>query len=280
MFRALGARLTLDHKGVAGVALFEAAAQRMWIWANDGLKTANEYAPSSDGLRRQRVCSWKASFTRMVEQLPRCDATPITDRCIASPCNGRMNGIRRLLWLTTGDAVRTGDGVDVGVSVEQDMRHLRVPPSPLAPPLVALLHDFVEAAHTPGRSVSAPPLKRSSEASRSTRSSTSCLLDPGRRLPVVLFSAMKEEDGVYPPDAGNPALTARELCGLAHVYVMPRVEDSHRLTKRLRDALGLRRCCARLLAAFPAQRPSPAPSSAPPSAPQHLKRACHHPARG
>jgi len=30
MFRALGARLTLDHKGVAGAALFEAAAQRAW----------------------------------------------------------------------------------------------------------------------------------------------------------------------------------------------------------------------------------------------------------
>ena len=45
MFRALGARLTLDHKGVAGVALFEAAAQRMWMLGkHDGLKTANEYA--------------------------------------------------------------------------------------------------------------------------------------------------------------------------------------------------------------------------------------------
>ncbi len=62
----------------------------------------------------------------------------------------------------------------------------------------------------------------------------SCLLDPGRRLPVVLFSAIKEEEGVYPTDAGDPALTARELCGLAHVFTMPRVEDSHRLTKRLR----------------------------------------------
>ena len=42
-------------------------------------------------------------------------------------------------------ATRTGDAVDIGVSVEQDLRHLRVPPSPLAPPLVALLHDFVSA---------------------------------------------------------------------------------------------------------------------------------------
>jgi len=32
MFRALGARLTLESKGVAGVALFDAAAQRTWLW--------------------------------------------------------------------------------------------------------------------------------------------------------------------------------------------------------------------------------------------------------
>ena len=37
MFRALGARLTLDHKGVTGVALFEAAAYRMWVWGTSGL---------------------------------------------------------------------------------------------------------------------------------------------------------------------------------------------------------------------------------------------------
>ena len=34
MFRALGARLTLDSKGVAGVGLFEAAAQRTWRLGN------------------------------------------------------------------------------------------------------------------------------------------------------------------------------------------------------------------------------------------------------
>jgi hypothetical protein len=138
-----------------------------------------------------------------------------------------------LLWLTTIDAVRTGDSVDVGVSVEQDMRHLRVPPSPLVPPLIALLHDFVEA----GASAGTQRLRATPEAIVGSEQIDSfvegCLLDPGRRLPVVLFSAIKEEDGVYPPNAGNPALTARELCGLAHVYVMPRVEDSHRLTKRL-----------------------------------------------
>ena len=138
-----------------------------------------------------------------------------------------------ILWLTTVDAVRTGDVVDVGVSVEQDLRHLRVPPSPLAPPLIALLQDFVNAGATAGTQrlyATAEAIVGSEQINSFVES---CLLDPGRRLPVVLFSAVKEEDGVYPPNAGNPALTARELCGLAHVYVMPRVEDSHRLTKRL-----------------------------------------------
>ncbi|MHB8489019.1 MAG: hypothetical protein ACYDC4_07540 [Candidatus Dormibacteria bacterium] len=138
-----------------------------------------------------------------------------------------------LLWLTTVDAVRTGDTVEIGVSVEQDMRHLRAAPSPLAPPLVALLHDFVEQGATAGtqRLRATPDALVGSE--RIDSFVRSCLLDPGRRLPVVLFSAVKEEDGVYPTDAGDPALTARELCGLAHVFVMPRVEDSHRLTRRL-----------------------------------------------
>jgi regulator of replication initiation timing len=59
------------------------------------------------------------------------------------------------------------------------------------------------------------------------------LLDRERRLPVLLFTNIKEQDGVYPDDAGDPSLAARELCGQAHVYVLPRTEDTHRLTRRL-----------------------------------------------
>ncbi|GEM_PF-2674819 len=220
MFRALGARLTLDYKGVAGAALFEAAAQRMWIWATTGLKTATDLLTEGefqeDGLTVSvvRCDSGDQSLCRVALQRP--------DEWDPS-----------ILWLTTVDAVRTGDTVEVGVSVEQDLRHLRVPPSPLAPPLVALLHDFVNEGATAGtqRLRATPDSLMGSE--RIDWFVQSCLLDPGRRLPVVLFSAIKEEDGVYPINAGNPALTARELCGFAHVYVMPRVEDSHRLTKRL-----------------------------------------------
>jgi hypothetical protein len=220
MFRALGARLTLDHKGVAGVALFEAAAQRTWIWATSGLKTATDLLVEGeyqeDGLTVSVV---------------RCDNE---DRSLCRVAVQRPDEWDpSILWLTTVDAVRTGDTVEVGVSVEQDLRHLRMPPSPLAPPLVALLHDFVNEGAVAGtqRLRATPDSLMGSD--RIDWFVQSCLLDPGRRLPVVLFSAKKEEDGVYPIDAGNPALAARELCGLAHVYVMPRVEDSHRLTKRL-----------------------------------------------
>ena len=220
MFRALGARLTLDYKGVAGVALFEAAAQRTWHWATSGLKTATdllmEGEVQEDALKVSvvRCDSGSRSLCRVIVYRP--------DEWDPS-----------ILWLTTVDVVRTGDTVEVGVCVEQDLRHLRVPPSPLAPPLVELLHDFVEEGATAGTQQlrATPDALVGSE--RIDSFVQSCLLDPGRRLPVVLFSATKEEDGVYPPDAGNPALTARELCGLAHVFVMPRVEDSHRLTKRL-----------------------------------------------
>jgi hypothetical protein len=233
MFRALGARLTLDHKGVAGAALFEAAAQRMWMWASDGLKTADEYATVSDGLKTAANLFAEGEFYengRTVTAL-RCDSD---NRSLCRVTLQRPDEWDpSILWLTTVDAVRTGDVVDVGVSVEQDLRHLRVPPSPLAPPLIALLQDFVNAGATAGTQrlyATAEAIVGSEQIDSFVES---CLLDPGRRLPVVLFSAVKEEDGVYPPNAGNPALTARELCGLAHVYVMPRVEDSHRLTKRL-----------------------------------------------
>ena len=221
MFRALGARLNLDWKGVTGAGLFEAAAQRAWLWATDGLKTA----PSSllegelqeGGLRISALRSVAGSRALCHVTVHRPDTwDPAT------------------LWLTTVDLVRTGDSVEIGITVEQDMRHHRVPPSPLSPPLVDLLHDLVVRGATAGS-------QRARETAEAIAGSDeiewlvhSCLLDPGRRLPVVLFSAIKEEEGVYPTDAGDPALTARELCGLAHVFTMPRVENSHRLTKRLR----------------------------------------------
>jgi hypothetical protein len=222
MFRALGARLTLDSKGVAGAALFEAAAQRTWLWGTSGLKTATQWF--AEGELLEGALSVNAV---------RCDSG---NRALCRIAAHRPDAWDpSTLWRTTVDIVRTGDAVEVGIAVEQDMRHHRVPPSPLHPPLLALLHDLVAEGATAGSQrlrATAEPVIGTDQIDALVHS---CLLDPGRRLPVVLFSAVKEEDGVYPPDAGSPALTARELCGLAHVHVMPRVEDSHRLTKRLRQ---------------------------------------------
>jgi hypothetical protein len=192
----------------------------MWDWATSGLKTATDLLTEGDLLEND-----------VEVHVIRCDGG---NRSLCRVTVQRADEWDpSLLWLTTVDAVRTGELVDIGVSVEQDLRHLRVPPSPLAPPLVALLHDFVSEGATAGtqRLRAIPEAILGSDQIDSFVQA--CLLDPGRRLPVVLFSAIKEEDGTYPSDAGNPALTARELCGLAHVFVMPRVEDSHRLTKRL-----------------------------------------------
>ena len=220
MFRALGARLTLDHKGVSGVAVFEAAAQRSWLWGTTGLKTATDLF--AEGEVQEGGISVNAL---------RCDAG---NRSLCRITVHRPDTWDpSTLWLTTVDIVRTDDSVEIGVAVEQDMRHHRVPPSPLHPPLVELLHDLVAGGATAGTQ----PVHSTTESVVGSEQIDAlvegCLLDPGRRLPVVLFSAIKEEDGRYPREAGDPTLAARELCGLAHVYVMPRVEDSHRLTKRL-----------------------------------------------
>jgi hypothetical protein len=221
MFRALGARLTLDTKGVAGVALFEAAAQRTWQWGTSGLKTATqlfaegELQEGSVNVSALRIDAGDQALCRVVVHRPD----------VWDPST---------LWRSTVDIVRSAATVEIGIAVEQDMRHHRIPPSPLSPPLTALLHDLVAGGATAG----SQRVRATAEAVVGTDQIDAlvrrCLLDADRRLPVVLFSAIKEEDGVYPPEAGSPALTARELCGLAHVYVMPRVEDSHRLTKRLR----------------------------------------------
>ena len=220
MFRALGARLTLDHKRVSGVALFEATAQRSWLWGTTGLKTATDLFAEGE------VQEGGVSVNAL-----RCDAG---NRSLCRIAVHRPDTWDpSTLWLTTVDIVRTDDSVEVGVSVEQDMSHHRVPPSPLHPPLVDLLHDLVAGGATAGTQRVHSTTESVVGSEQIDALVQGCLLDPGRRLPVVLFSANKEQDGTYPPDAGDPALTARELCGLAHVYVMPRVEDSHRLTKRL-----------------------------------------------
>ncbi len=221
MFRALGAILTLDHKGVPGVALFEAAAQRTWQWATSGLKTATDLFTEAE--LQEGDLSVRAV---------RCDSG---DRALFHITVRQPDAFDPSIeWLTTIDTVRTGDVIEVGISVEEDLRHLRIPPSPLAPPLVQLLQDLAAEGARAGTQRVRSAVTTLMGADQIDIFVQACLLDPERRLPVVLFTALKEQDGVYPSEAGDPVLAARELCGLAHVYVMPHVEDSHRLTKRLR----------------------------------------------
>src|ERR1700722_5604224 len=178
MFRALGARLTLDHKGVPGVAVFEAAAQRTWVWGTTGLKTATdlfaegELQESGISVTALRSDAGNRSLCRVAVHRP--------DTWDPST-----------LWLTTVDIVRTDDSVEVGVSVEQDMSHHRVPPSPLHPPLVELLHDLVARGATAGTQRVRSTTEVVIGSEQNDGLVQGCLLDPGRRLPVALFSAIK-----------------------------------------------------------------------------------------
>ena len=104
MFRALGARLTLDSKGVAGAALFEAAAQRTWLWGTAGLKTATE--AFAEGEVQEGALSVNAV---------RCDSG---NRALCRIAAHRPDAWDpSTLWRTTVDIVRTGDAVEVGVAV-------------------------------------------------------------------------------------------------------------------------------------------------------------------
>ena len=59
MFRALGARLTLDHKGVSGVALLKPQLNEPGSGERLGLKTATDLFAEGElhesGRQRQRV---------------------------------------------------------------------------------------------------------------------------------------------------------------------------------------------------------------------------------
>src|SRR5207237_4274268 len=130
MFRALGARVTLDWKGVDAVMLADAAAQIAWRWATTGIASAPpdwSEAEINDGAQSVRAIRAADSARELIRTvLHRPDEWDPS-----------------LLWRTTVDVLRRGDIVEVGVCVEQDMRHHRIPPSPLQAPLIELLHDLV-----------------------------------------------------------------------------------------------------------------------------------------
>ncbi|TMB91602.1 MAG: hypothetical protein E6J45_05200 [Chloroflexi bacterium] len=197
-----------------------AAAQVAWRWAASGLAsapdtwTAGEVIEGPFSLRTVVADDGARELHRTVVLRP--------DEWDPS-----------LLWRTTVDIVQRGEVVDVGVCVEQDMRHHRIPPSPLQPPLVSLLQELVgRGARAGGQRVAFVPQAVVGPGGVEDFVNK-VLIDRERRLPVLLFTNLKEQDGSYPEDAGDPSLAARELCGLAHVYVIPRTEDTHRLTRRL-----------------------------------------------
>src|SRR5205809_1527112 len=145
MFRALGARVTLDWTGVESTALAEAAAQVAWRWATIDLTarsaawTEGDVNEGAITLRTIHASDGARALFRTV--LHRPDAWDPS-----------------LLWRTTIDVVHRGDVVEVGICVEQDMRHHRIPPSPLQPPLVDLLQELVgRGARAGGQRVSFVP---------------------------------------------------------------------------------------------------------------------------
>jgi hypothetical protein len=220
MFRALGARVTLDWKDVESTALAEAAAQVAWKWA-----TLDMAAPAA---------AWsEGELTEGTINLRTIHASDSARELFRTVLHRPDAWDPSLLWRTTVDVVRRGDVVEAGLCVEQDMRHHRIPPSPLQPPLIGLLQELVgRGARAGGQRVSFVPQAVVGPGGVEDFVNR-VLLDRERRLPVLLFTNIKEQDGAYPEDAGDPSLAARELCGLAHVYVVPRTEDSHRLTRRL-----------------------------------------------
>lgn len=220
MFRALGARVALDWKGIDGAGTADGAAQLAWRWALDGLGPIDEpwhemdWTEGSVNVRAIHAGDTSRELYRTMLHRP-----DLFDPSLS--------------WRTTVDVMRGVDAVEAGISVEQDLRHHRIPPSPLQPPLVQLLHELVDRGARVGNQRVSFVAQAVVGPGGIESFINEVLLDRERRLPVLLFTNIKEQDGVYPNDAGDPSLAARELCGQAHVYVLPRTEDTHRLTKRL-----------------------------------------------
>ena len=219
MFRALGARLGIDWRGLDSGGATAGAVRSIWEWAVHGLDaprtwTEGELTDGRSHVDAIHAVSTTRELYRTVVHRPD-EWEPST------------------LWRTTVDVVQSPEKVELGVIVEQDLFDPSVTSVPLQPPLMDLLRRLAE------RGACAGSHRVSSEAQAVVgtegvaRFVDTVLLDPERALPVLLFTAIKEHDGVFMPESTDPSLVARELCCLAHVYVLPRVEDTHKMTKRL-----------------------------------------------
>lgn len=220
MFRALGARLGLDSRGSDAEEVTAGAVQAVWDWAAHGLSGPEVW---TEGELRNGLSRVDALHTRgTIRELYRTT--------LYRPDEWESSTI----WRTNVDLVHSSDSsVEIGIVVEQELVDPSFVPVPLQPPLMQLLRDLAQRGAWAGSQPVGSGASAVVGTEGVTRFVNSVLLDPRRRLPVLLFTAVKEHDGVFMPERTDPSLVARELCGLAHVYLMPRVEDTHRLTKRL-----------------------------------------------
>jgi hypothetical protein len=220
MYRAVGARVTLDWKDATTAAIAAAAVPVTWKWATEGLKTAPE--SWTDGELNDGVVNVTALHAGDEQRDLYHIAVRRADDWDAA-----------LTWRTTVDLMCGPEQVECGVAVDLDMPTQRIAPSPLQPPLLALLQELVRRGGRAGTQRVSRDARTVMGADGVESLVSRTLSDDGRQLPVLLFTSVKEKDGTYLPEGTDPSLVARELCGIAHVYMVPRAEDTHRLTRRL-----------------------------------------------
>lgn len=219
MFRALGARLGIDWRGLDTPGVTERVVAAIWEWAAAGLDAPRTWTEGELTDGRFHVDATHAVGTtrelyRTVVHRPD-EWEPST------------------LWRTTVDVVQSPEKIEFGVVVEQDLLDPSVMTVPLQPPLMELLRLLAQRGAWAGSHRVSSGAQAVVGTEGVARFIDTVLLDHDRVLPVLLFTAIKEHDGVFMPESTDPSLVARELCCLAHVYVLPRVEDTHKMTKRL-----------------------------------------------
>ena len=219
MFRALGARLGVDCRGLDSGGATACALAEIWEWAAAGFEAPGTWAEGELTDGRSHVDTVHATGT----------TRELYHTVVHHPDEWEPS----TLWRTTVDVVQSPNKVEVGVVVEQDLLDPSVTTVPLQPPLMELLRRLADRGAWAGSHRVGAGAQAVVGTEGVARFIDTVLLDPERALPVLLFTAIKEHDGVFMPESTDPSLVARELCCLAHVFVLPRVEDTHKMTKRL-----------------------------------------------
>ena len=219
MFRALGARLGIDCRGHDSADVTARLVADVWEWAAAGFDASRTWAEGELTDSRSHVDSVHAVGT----------TRELYHTVVHRPDEWEP----ATLWRTTVDVVQSPQKVELGVVVEQDLLDPSVMTVPLQPPLMELFRRLAERGAWAGSHRVTAGAQAVVGTEGVARFIDTVLLDPDRALPVLLFTAIKEHDGVFMPESTDPSLVARELCCLAHVYVLPRVEDTHKMTKRL-----------------------------------------------